>query len=154
VSGFDSDFSLERRLFTDWGKQRANTLRALLGQLAAQSKAHLLLLPPSNAGFSASYGSWDDLRRPPPTVHFISPTGPDGQPLMGVPSTEHLSSALVYTKVQTFQPPHSSDAQWKAAAARGLVQASKRGDKNVVLDLTGQATLWQEAARKETPKKP
>ena len=159
VPGFDSDFNLERRLFTNWGTRRADTLRALLGGLAAQSRGNLLLLPPSNVSFSSSYGSWDDLRRPPPTVHFVSPNGPDGQPLMGVLSTEHLSSALVYTTVQTFLPPHPSDAQWKAAASRALGQAAKRGDKNVVLDLTGQTTLWQEAPKektlgKETPKKP
>ncbi len=154
VPGFDSDFNRERRLFTDWGTRRADTLRALLGGLAAQSRATLLLLPPSNASFSSSYGSWDDLRRPPPTVRFVSPNGPDGQPLMGAAMTEHLSSALVYTTVQTFLPPHPSDAQWKAAASRALVLAAKRGDKNVVLDLTGQAALWQETPKKETPRKP
>ena len=155
VPGFDSDFNLERRLFTDWGKWRSDIFLALLGRLVvAPAQARLpLLMKPTNSTYSGSYGSWDDLRRPPPTIHYVSPTGPDGQPLLGVPSTEHLSSALVYTTVQTFLPPHPSDAQWKAAAARGLALAAKRGDKNVVLDLTGQAALWQETPKKETPKK-
>ena len=143
IPGFDSDFKLERRLFTDWSKERADTLRALLGGLAAQSRGALLLLPPSNVSFSSSYGSWDDIHRPLPTVQFIAPNGPDGQPLMGVPSTEHLSSALVYTKVQMFLPPHPADAQWKAAA-RALAQAKRRGSRNVVLDMTKQSVLLED----------
>lgn len=156
VAGFDSNFDLERRLFTGWGKRRADTYLALLGQLAATpAQAHLtLLMKPTNSSFSGSYGSWDDLHRPPPTVHYVSPEGPDGQPIMGAAMSEHLSSALTFNQLGVYLPSHPSEAVWKAAVARALMVAAKRGSRNVVLDMTDPNTLPQDVAKQPENKKP
>ena len=156
VPGFDSDFKLERRLFTDWGKWRSDIFLALLGRLAAApAQAHrTLLMKPTNSTYSGSYASWDDLRRPPPIVHYVAPTSPDGQPIMGAVMSEHLSSALTYAQLGAYLPPHPTAAQWRAAVARALVVAAKRGDKNVVLDMTDPNTLPQEMIKQPDDKKP
>jgi hypothetical protein len=155
VPGFDSDDTRERRLFTDWNKVRADTSQNFLHQLAralptAFTKAGTrlpLLLPPCNASFTSSYGSWDDLRRPSPSVQFISQTGPDGQPIMGSTNTERMSSQLTYKKIVVFLPPAVSAEAWKSGAARSLAQATKQGSTNILLDLTGQPGLLQSAAK-------
>ena len=154
VPGFDSDFDRERRLFTDWGKTRADAEQNLLQFLAASLPPPFtatgsrlpLLLPPADAIYVSVLGSWDDLRRPPPTVRFIARTGPDGQPLMGVPSIERMSSLLTYKKIQVFPPRVPTLVGFKINAARDLDAAAKQGEANVVVDLTEQAALLQEAA--------
>jgi len=152
VPGFDSDSGRERRLFSDWRKLRADTgqnflqtlTRALPPSFTGAGTRLPLLLPPSNTTFAASYGSWDSLSGPAPIVHFIAQTGPDGQPIMGASSTEKMSSILAYKKVQVYLPPGPSAEAWKSGAALSLAQAAKHGDRNVVLDLTGQPGLLGE----------
>ncbi len=154
VPGFDSDFNRERRLFTDWGQMRSDAEQNLLQRLAATLPAPFtgigsrlpLLLPPSNARFGSVVGSWDNLHAPPPTVRYISPTGPDGQTIMGVPGKEQMSSALAYHTVQVYLPPSPPVQAFKDAAARSLEAAAKQGETNVLVDLTEQAALLQEAA--------
>lgn len=152
VPGFDSDFNRERRLFTDWGRMRSDTEQNLLETLAASLPPTFtstgsrlpLLLPPTNWIYASALGSWDNPHAPPPTVRFISQTGPDGQPLMGVPNTERMNSTLAYKKIQVYLPPSPSVQAFKDAAARSLEQAAKQGERNVVVDLTGQAALLRE----------
>ena len=151
--GFGDGSDLERRLFADWGRTRSDAEQNLLHFLTAALPASFtgidlpLLLPPSNAWFGSTVGSWDNLHAPPPTVRFIAQIGPDGQPLMGVPSIERMGSALAYKKIQVYLPPSPSAQAFKDAAARSLAAAAKQGAANVVVDLTGQAGLLQEAPR-------
>lgn len=146
VPGFDDDSRLESRLYTEWQTLRADTSQSFLHQIAFAlpppfTRAGVrppLLLPPSNVTFVNSYGSWDAPSRAGPTVHFAAQTGPDGQPIMGAPSIERMSSALAYTKVSIYLPSGPSASAWKSAAARSLTQTAKLGARNVVVDLTGQ----------------
>ena len=155
VPGFDSDSNTERRLFTDWKKARADTSQTLMQHLATALPSSFsgaasrlpLLLPPTNAIFVPLLGSWDDLRRPGPIVQFIVQPGPDGQPVEGRPNLERMSSVLAYNKVQLFLPQIPSGEAWKSAAARALEQAAKQGDRNIVLDMTAQSSLLQEAPK-------
>ena len=153
VPGFGDGSDLERRLFTDWVRTRSDSEQRLLQSLAAALPAPFtstgsrlpLLLPPSNWIYASGLGSWDNLHTPPPTVRFISQTGPDGQPLMGVPSMERMNSALTYKKIQVYLPPSPSAQAFREATARSLEAAAKQGETNVVVDLTGQAGLLHEA---------
>jgi len=151
VPGFDSDDTHERRIFSDWRKLRADTGQNFLRTLAAALPPPFtnagrlpLLLPPSNAISTSNYGSWDNLSGPTPFVRFIAPTGPDGQPIMGATDAEKMSSALAYKKIQVYLPPAVSADAWKTGAARSLAQAAKQGNRNIVLDLTGQPGLLGE----------
>lgn len=152
VPDFDGDSSLEKRLFTDWKKLRADTSQNFLQTLAAALPPPFtnagtrlpLLLPPSNVTFTSNYGSWDDFHHPAPFVRFIPQTGSDGQPIMGATDAEKMSSALAYRKVEIYLPPAVSADAWKNGAARSLVQAGNLGYRNVLLDLTSQPTLLEE----------
>ena len=155
VPGFDSDSKEEQHLFQDWKKSCADAGQALMRHLAVSLTLSFtgttprlpLLLPPSNALFVTSFGSWDDLSSPPPIVRFIPQTGSDGQVLMGVPNTERMSSALSYKKLLVFVQPAAPPQVFLSAAARALVQAAKRGDRNILVDMTGQPGLLEGSAK-------
>ena len=158
VPDFDSDFDRERRLFEDWKQLRADASQSFMHRLAQALPPPFtgamrlpLLLPPSNVTFANSYGSWDSLTGPAPIVHFIAQTGPDGQPVIGAPSTERLSSVLAYTKAPMYLPPGASAEAWKSGAALSLTQEAKRGNRNVLLDLTDQSALLQDTPKNGKP---
>jgi len=151
VPGFDGGFRQERVLYDGWRAQRVQAVRDLAKLLAAAlpPRPLRLLVPPANASFGSVYGSWDDRRLPPPDVQYISPTGPDGKPLMGVSSTERMPSALSYHVVQVFAFPDKPAPAWGEAAARALLAAAKNGVRNVVLDTVRRPRLLEELAEAE-----
>ena len=155
VPGFGGDFNQERALYDKWRAQRALAVQSLARTLAAALPPGpaLLLVPPVNASFGSVYGSWDDRRRPPPEVTYISPTGPDGQPLMGVSSAERMPSALSYHAVQVYAAPDQPASAWGEAAARALLVSAKNGEQNVVLDTARWLRLLEELAVARVPQK-
>ena len=110
-------------------------------------------MPPANPSLGSVYGSWDDCRRPPPEVTYISPTGPDGQPLMGVSSAERMPSALSYHAVQVYAAPDQPASARGEAAARALLVSAKNGEQNVVLDTARRPRLLEELVVARVPQK-
>ena len=155
VPGFGGDFNRERALYDKWRVQRALAVQSLARTLAAALPPGpaLLLVPPANASFGSVYGSWDDRRRPLPEVTYISPTGPDGQPLMGVSSAERMPSALSYHAVQVYAAPDQPASAWGEAAARALFVSAKNGEQNVVLDTARRPRLLEELVVARVPQK-
>ena len=158
VPGFSEDYTQERALYDRWRGLRAHTGQALVMRLAATlslpfRRATLrlpLLVPPANESFASIYGSWDDLHHPPPAETFITPKGPNGQPLMGVPVTEQMPGALSYHPVFFYASPNTTPRAQADAVARTLRQAAQQGQQNIVLDFTdkpGQLAALAEAER-------
>lgn len=154
VPGYDDDFNQERALYDKWRSLRVQTSQGLARWLVAALPPSFsnrvprlpLIVPPANSAFTNVYGSWDNLRLPPPGETFDSPRGPDGQPLMGVPVTERMPSTLSYHVVTIFGPPHPSTAQLTAEAANALRQAKKRGDHNILIDAVKTPNLLAKLA--------
>ncbi len=159
VPGFNEDFNQERTLYDMWRGLRTRTDQVLAQNLAAalpppfqEGTARLpLIVPPANSTFSSVYGSWDNPLTPLPSEQFISPLGPDGQPLMGVPMTEQMPSRLFYHQLNVYAAPTGPAQQWANAVAVALDAARHRGERNIVLGGGSDPALLEALAAREQP---
>lgn len=157
VPDFDTDFDLNRSLYNKWRSLRADSAKALATRLVSRLTARFfptagavrlpLLVPPASDPFVSEYGSWDNFQGPLPTEEFIAPRGPDGQPLLGVPGTMRMSSAVSYRIITLYASPNVSMAESAAAASRALRGATQ--NRNIVVDATNAPGLLEALAAAE-----
>ncbi len=132
VPGFDADHPLMTRLCIDWRSVRAAASQRFLHQLIAALPAPFkgpqrlpLLTAPDNPMDRFSYAPW-----PHPVQVGL------------VPSAQVPAAA--YSGVLVFAPPYASPSAWKSNVLRVLQIYAKQGERNVVLDFTGQPELLQD----------
>ena len=167
VPDFDTDFDLNRALYNKWRSLRADTAKTLATRLvsrlpasflpAAGSARRPLLVPPASEPFVSQYGSWDNFQGPLPTEEFIAPRGPDGQPLMGVPGTMQMKSAVSYQIITVYASPNVPVSESAEAASRSLRDAAQRPRhpseaarlRNIVVDATSAPGVLEALAASE-----
>lgn len=148
VPGFGDNRTVDGALYDRWRQARADAIRRLSLRLASalpaafrpSTGAHAaILVPPYNEPFTSLYGTWDDLRQPPPSVEFVPVKGADGKPLANGSVTQKMRSARVYSVLLVSPPPRQS-AQ---ATAQEIASDLRREppSSGIVLDTTSDASL-------------